>query len=103
MKRLAALALSLLAACATQPDRPAPIRLDLPEMRSFVAQSPGPALRPNSEIAFDFLDLAFRMENGRELPIFTRFDEPVTVRVAGNVSETLVADLTGLLDRKSVV
>ncbi|WP_439155248.1 DUF2927 domain-containing protein, partial [Yoonia sp.] len=99
MIRRAALALLMLAGCAPPPDTPAPVRLDMPAMRSFDAASPGPALRPNSEIALDFMDLAFQMESGRELPALTRFEEPITVRVAGDVSQAMVNDLTDLLGR----
>ena len=99
MKRIAALALSVFAACAEVPQGPEPIRLTFPEMRSFAAESPSRAARPNSEIALDFVDLAFRMESGRQLPVFTRFETPVTVRVTGNVPPTLIPDLEALLDR----
>ena len=99
MMRRAVLALGLLAGCATVPDAPEPIRLDFPEMRTFAAASPGPALRPNSEIALDFIDLAFAMESGRELPFLTRFEGPITVRVTGDVSQTMVNDLSDLLGR----
>ncbi len=99
MKRFAALALSLFAACAEVPVGPEPIRLEFTEMRSFAAQSPGPSQRPNSEIALDFIDLAFRMESGRELPVFTRFEEPITVRVAGEVRQSMQTDLSALLKR----
>jgi hypothetical protein len=68
-------------------------------MRSFAAASPGPALRPNSEIARDFVDLSFRMESGRPLPTFTRFEGPITVGVRGALPPSLVNDLDGLLMR----
>jgi hypothetical protein len=99
MKRLLGLAFVALAACAEQPPQPDPIRLTFPEMRSFAAASPGRSLRPNSETALDFVDLAFRMESGRELPTFTRFEGPITVRIAGAAPPTLVPDLNGLLGR----
>ncbi len=99
MKRLVVAALTFFAACAEVPEGPEPIRLEFPEARSFAAASPGRPERPNSEIALDFIDLAFRMESGRELPIFTRFEGPITVRLAGAVSENMVADLTALLGR----
>ncbi len=99
MKRLAALAFAVIAACAPVPQGPEPIRLDFPEMRSFAAESPGPSQRPNSEIALDFIDLAFEMESGRKLPLFTRFEEPITVRVAGKPPQSLLDDLEGLLNR----
>ncbi len=99
MRWLAALALAALTACAEAPPQPEPIRLTFPEMRSFAATSPGPSTRPNSEIALDFVDLAFRMESGRELPTFTRFEGPITVRIAGAAPPTLLPDLNGLLGR----
>ena len=99
MRRFVAIALTFFAACAEVPEGPEPIRLDFPEARSFAADSPGRAERPNSEMALDFVDLAFRMESGRELPLFTRFEEPVTVRVAGQAPPTLYDDLEGLLNR----
>ncbi|MDP5359372.1 MAG: DUF2927 domain-containing protein, partial [Paracoccaceae bacterium] len=99
MRHLAALALMLFAACAEVPGTPDPIRLDFPQMQRFSAASPGPSTRPNSEIALDFIDLAFRMESGRPLPILTRFEGPITVGVVGNVSQTTLDDLADLLRR----
>ncbi|MBR2656762.1 MAG: DUF2927 domain-containing protein [Loktanella sp.] len=105
MKYLILCAGLLLAACAplpaTGPMGPVaePIRLEFPAMRSFVAQSPGTRLRPNSEIIRDFSDLTFRLESGRALPFFTRFETPVSVRVNGNAPQHMVNDLEGLLAR----
>ena len=104
MKHFAVLALALFAACADVPVEnraPAatPIQLDFPQVRRFASQSPGPATRPNAEIARDFLDLAFELESGRPLAILTRFDEPVTVRISGPVNDLTRADLAGLLAR----
>ncbi|MEJ8560819.1 DUF2927 domain-containing protein [Yoonia sp. GPGPB17] len=99
MKRLAALALAFVAACAEMPADPDPIRLTFPEVQRFAGTSPGPATRPNSEMALDFIDLAFRMESGRPLPVFTRFEGPITVRVAGNLRPENREDLTDLLER----
>ena len=97
--RFALLALAFLAACADVPTGPDPVRLDFPEMQRFTATSPGRATRPNSEIALDFIDLAFRMESGRALPVFTRFEGPITVRVAGRFEQATLDDLTDLLKR----
>ncbi|MEO0903804.1 MAG: DUF2927 domain-containing protein [Pseudomonadota bacterium] len=99
MKRLAALFLAFAAACAEVPQGPEPIRLTFPEVQRFAAASPGPATRPNSEMALDFIDLSFRMESGRKLPVFTRFEGPITVRVAGTLRPENQADLTALLER----
>ena len=99
MKRLLAVILAFAAACTEVPSGPDPIKLDFPEMQRFKGESPGRAARPNSEIALDFVDLAFRMESGRELPRLTRFEGPITVRVVGGFSQTTLDDLTALLRR----
>ncbi len=47
---------------------------DLPPMKAFASsRTTGPS-RPNSEIAGDFLDLAFQLESGRTLPVLSRFE-----------------------------
>jgi hypothetical protein len=68
-------------------------------MRGFAAASPGPARRPNAEIARDFFDLSFRLESGRPMPLFTRFEEPIGVGFNVPAPAHLVADLDGLLAR----
>jgi hypothetical protein len=101
MRRLAVLALS---ACAPAPsDAPASRALTmsdtLPLMRSFApAAAPAPS-RPNADIANDFLDLVFRMESGRTVPVMTRFEGPISVRVTGDAPPSLIADLRALLSR----
>ncbi|MGB3313667.1 MAG: DUF2927 domain-containing protein [Albidovulum sp.] len=50
-------------------------------------------------MAQDFLDLAFRLESGRDLPVLTRFEGPVRVRMAGPVPASAPADLGKLLSR----
>ncbi|WP_322892603.1 MULTISPECIES: DUF2927 domain-containing protein [unclassified Yoonia] len=105
MKYLILCAGLLLAACAPMPPTGpmAPeedaIVLDFPPMRSFAASSPGGTLRPNAEITRDFSDLSFRLESGRVLPVFTRFETPVTVRFNGPAPAHIVNDLEGLLAR----
>ena len=44
-------------------------------------------------------DQSFRLESGRDLPVFTRFEEPITVRVTGAPPQSLGSDLTKLLHR----
>ena len=56
-------------------------------------------LRPNSEIAADFLELTFRMESGRELPVLSRFEGPITVALTGQVPPSAHGDLDRLLAR----
>ncbi len=73
----------------------------LPPMKQFV-QTPAaiPALRSNAEMAQDFLDLSFRLESGRELPVMSRFEGPVTVRLLGaETAPSLGPDLARLLSR----
>lgn len=68
-------------------------------MRLFGASTPAPATRSNYEIAQDFIDLSFRLETGDELPGFSRFGGPMTVRLAGAVPATAPRDLAALLGR----
>jgi len=71
----------------------------MPPMKRFKAASAMPATRSNSQIAQDFLDLSFQMENGKPLPFMTRFEGPVRVRVNGAAPATLSSDLNALLSR----
>src|SRR6056297_1461984 len=104
MRRLPALLAALaLSACAAQvpdvPQRRVPADIALPPMKSFApARARAPA-RSNASIAADFMDLAFRLESGRELEVFTRFEEPITVRILGTEPATLATDLDRLLFR----
>jgi hypothetical protein len=104
MRRLAVLALAALSACAPMQQEPPPARAvamadDLPPMRAFAAGAPALPARSNAAMAADFLDLAFRMESGRDLPRMTRFDGPISVRLTGDVPDQMVADLRALIAR----
>ena len=108
MKRFASLLALVLAltACAplpappdAAPNRRAPALGPLPEMRVFGATRVAPPARPNSEIAQDFLDLTFRMESGRTLPVMTRFEGPVRVGLRGTVPAVATDDLDRLIGR----
>lgn len=97
-----------LAACAAPATIDAPARaagpvgpaIALPPMKTFGAAVPGRApVRSNTEIARDFLDLSFRMESGRVLPVLSRFEGPIRVRVEGAAPPSLAADLSALLTR----
>ena len=97
-----------LAACTPGPgpdDLPsraaAPIEAALPVMRTFPAPARPTPLpeRSNRDVARDFMDLAFRLESGRTLQRFTRFEGPVRVAVAGAPPATLIPDLDRLLQR----
>ncbi len=71
----------------------------LPAMQGFVSTGGQSAIRSNSEIARDFLDLEFRMESGRALPSFSRFEGTITVAMIGDVPPTASGDLSRLINR----
>lgn len=96
----------LFAGCVPQPEpgaapvaRSAPAEVALPPMRRFGATRPAPPLRANADMAQDFLDLTFALESGRPLPVFTRFEGPITLRVTGRALPTLDSDLDRLISR----
>ncbi|WP_137701979.1 DUF2927 domain-containing protein [Marimonas lutisalis] len=71
----------------------------LPPLKTFTTPTPSRPQRSNADIARDFLELAFNLESGRELPVFTRFEQPITIRVTGQAPATLMPDLTKLVYR----
>ncbi|MGB7270548.1 MAG: DUF2927 domain-containing protein [Albidovulum sp.] len=79
--------------------RIAAARQTLPAMRLFGPGQAAPASRANSEIARDFIDLSFRLENGDAIDGFARFTGPMTVRITGNAPATASRDLTSLITR----
>ncbi len=100
-RALMPIAIAALASCAG-PEvamRDARDQPPLPPMRTFATVEASPPGRANADITRDFLDLSFRLESGRELERFTRFEGPVTLRVAGPAPQSLDADLSRLLDR----
>ena len=68
-------------------------------MRIFGQATPEPAARSNYDMAQDFVDLSFRLESGREMEGFSRFEGPVTVRMIGSVPPTAAHDLSATLAR----
>jgi len=110
MRRLVLLVLPLLAAACTPPaaevaGRRSPMAeanllpAQLPPMKQFKPAPVQPTPRANAEIAEDFLDLAFRMESGREIERLSRFEGPVRVSLASGAPGTLSRDLDRLLAR----
>lgn len=71
----------------------------LPAMASFAGGSVVPVRRSNAQIAADMIDLEFRMESGRALPVLTRFEGPITIGFAGTAPATAQADLARLIAR----
>ncbi|MEJ2022377.1 MAG: DUF2927 domain-containing protein, partial [Maritimibacter sp.] len=105
-----AIAALTLAGCASEmpmDNGPAPqvtsradmLSTHLPPMSTFSGTSITPATRPNSEIARDFLDLSFYLESGRALPVLSRFETPISLRVTGRAPNSLRTDLAHLIDR----
>lgn len=94
----------VLGACMPGPSsdvsRAAPdIHYTLPPMKAFARAQPQPPIVSNVDLAQDFLDLAFTLESGRRLPVLTRFEGPVTVRVTGHTNPMMLQDLDRLLQR----
>ena len=71
----------------------------LPPMKTFSTPQISPPRRSNASIARDFLDLSFQLESGRALPVLTRFEGPISLRVTGNAPPSLNPDLNRLLRR----
>ncbi|MCF6232122.1 MAG: DUF2927 domain-containing protein [Rhodobacteraceae bacterium] len=93
-----------LVACTGAPRDSTPTRAQisnstLPPMKSFATPRPFAPIQSNGNIAADFLDLSFQLESGRALPVFTRFETPVTVRISGTPPPSLQPDLKRLLHR----
>ncbi len=71
----------------------------LPPMKTFGApRSVAPTIS-NNDLAVDFIELSFQLESGRALPVFTRFEQPISVRVTGEPPASLAPDLSKLLFR----
>lgn len=96
LRAVAASALALLAACL--PASEAGVTMNA--VGGDTAYDPMPlALAEGGSLAQDILDLTFRMESGRALPVLSRFEGPVTVRLAGDVPASARGDLDRLLSR----
>ena len=97
---LASFAFVVLAACAApETTRRAGPEIALPPMNTFSQVKPIPPRLSNAVIARDFLDLVFELENGDTIPVFSRFEGPITVRIGENAPATLGPDLDRLLAR----
>lgn len=99
-----ALLLLALAGCTAAPDADTATRARVETaivspVNTFSETRPQPPQRANGNIAADFLALHFRLESGRALPVFTRFEEPITVRVTGAPPPGMMSDLARLLGR----
>ncbi|MEP1587132.1 MAG: DUF2927 domain-containing protein [Tateyamaria sp.] len=81
------------------PTRALPNNTDLPPIKSFGAPHPSAPFRSNNDLALDFIELGFQLESGRELPVLTRFEGPISVRVTGAPPASLGTDLRRLMHR----
>jgi hypothetical protein len=91
--------LSLVACGDAQTTRRASPDISLPPMKTFSTAPARPTAKSNDQIARDFIDLVFTLENGEKMQRFTRFEGPITVRVTGNAPPSLGPDLDRLLER----
>lgn len=107
MRVLPLLALLSIAACAPVPgaqvtksfasDRTEGI--SLPAMQGFGTSPKISSLRSNADLIQLFNLLEFNMESGRALPVLTRFEGPISVRMIGAVPPTAQAELLRLIAR----
>ncbi|WP_171212709.1 DUF2927 domain-containing protein [Ruegeria sp. HKCCA5426] len=95
--------LALVGCTAVPPPQP-PTRVNaveeiLPPVKAFTASYPTAPSRSNTNIASDFINLHFALESGTPLPVLTRFEGPVTLRLTGTPTPSMQRDLTRLLTR----
>ncbi|WP_420012057.1 DUF2927 domain-containing protein [Tateyamaria sp.] len=81
------------------PTRALPQSSDLPPMKTFGPPRPDQPIKSNNDLALDFIELSFQLESGRDLPVFTRFEGPISVRVTGAPPASLGSDLNRLIYR----
>ncbi len=107
MRVLPVLAVCLISACMPQTgpqvtrnfasDKASGGAISLPQ---GFGSSPAPsAVLSNAEFQRIFLDMAFKMESGRVLPVLSRFEGPITLRMIGDVPASARAELTRLIAR----
>ena len=103
-RRLVALLLLALSGCVPASHGDVAARADagpsaLPPMKIFASPQPAAPAISNADLTRDFLDLMFKLESGRDLRVFTRFEGSVSLRVTGDVPPSLRPDLSRLLGR----
>ena len=96
---LGILAVALAACSAPETSRRVATEVSLPPMKTFGRVTPARTRATNAELARDFLELSFQLENGAPLAALTRFEGPITVKVSGKAPSSLQPDLTRLLER----
>lgn len=73
-----------------------PVLQDAPTLIATSATAPPGA---NPQLAQDFLELSFFLENGTRLPAFTRFEGPISVAIRPGAPKQATRELTLLLAR----
>ncbi|WP_112311030.1 DUF2927 domain-containing protein [Pseudogemmobacter bohemicus] len=107
---LLAASLAAITACTPAPNaevtksRPIPVTEPAAPAAAFLdpvaGLAPVASVRHSpADLTAAFMGLGFRLESGRELPYFSRFEGPITVALTGNVPATAGADLDRLLQR----
>jgi len=71
----------------------------LAPVATFAAMRPPPVAHGAADLGQDFIDLSFGLESGRALPVFSRFEGPVTLALTGAAPPFAVPDLLRLLGR----
>ncbi len=106
MRRLSIIAALALGACAApqarSPDAAPALEVQSRAISSaalFGTPRPFAPERSNAQIAEDIIALGFRLESGREIPHFSRFEGPLTLRLAGAVPPLGAAETDRLLAR----
>lgn len=83
-----------------QVNRRIPADVALPNIKVPAGAAAVPSNRSNQSIAQEFLQLAFQLESGRRLPVLSRFEGPITLRVTGQpLGVVSQRDLDRLLTR----
>ena len=108
-RALSLMAIFLMSACVPTPGAEvsmnrakvavAPVGGDPLSLSGGWAQQGALPSRSNADIAADILDLTFRMESGRTMQAFSRFEGPVTLRLTGAVPASATTDAARLVDR----
>ena len=89
-----------LAACAPVESPVAPETQNQVTMNRF-SGSPAPvfAARSNADIRSEFLDFHFELESGRTIPLFSRFEGPISIAYAAPPNQIAASELSALVSR----
>lgn len=100
---LALVGMLALGACAATPpnvtERMAAGSATMPPAPRFGAPDPLPPARANADMVRDILELGFFLESGRPLPVLSRFEGPIRLRITGTPPDGALAETDRLLHR----